>query len=568
MKRKNGKSISCRDWADISLSAVRQLAEPVKATLGPDGLPILLEQIGKPPLITKDGVTVSNSIYVDDPVFNTIIQAVKEASARTGELVGDGTTTAVVLTEALIEKGFQFIKAGLITPQALVREIKELIPGVIEYLQSIGRPINNEDEIRRVASISSNSDVEIAEKVTEAMARCGKDGLFELVQGSGPGIEVIQKEGYQVGKGWSRHKDYAPLMITDPLSQAIVFSNNPSILLYNGEINDPSEFGEFILAFNQVDTALNQAYNMSQIVVVAHQFSGQIRQMVADNWQQHGLPIMLVETEQMGPPMTRIYLLDDLAAYTGGQVIQQGHLKEVIERVMPTRNKIKDGTLGKCESVRQMKAHTTFDGGQGNQEGILNHVQVIRKQMEIADARWDANIHRMRMARLTNGLVVIEVGGMTELEMKERRDRVDDAVQATRAAMKEGIVPGGGVALLRCSEQLPVLMPGSYGVKVLEHMLQAPIRQIIKNGGESPDKILTKIPVVPSFGGYDALNGKIVESMFEAGIIDPFLVVKTSFEHAISIGCEILRGGGYVVYNQEVKPEAPAMAYGEGEENE
>jgi chaperonin GroEL len=532
------------DFMEKVIKAVETIATPVKATLGPDGLPILLQR-EKTPLITKDGVTVAKSIVHDDPVFNTMIQAIREASERTNEEVGDGTTTAVVLVESLIKEGMKFIKADLITPQALVREIKACVPSIISQLDNMSKKIESEEEIKYVAMISSNSDKEIAERVTEAVVKAGADGVTSIEPGSGAFINVKTIGGFQIGKGWGAHKEHALKMLSASGKQEISFGNTPALLCYNGEITDIGEFGEFLMAFNEIDENNPVRSKVSQLVVIAHSFGHQIRQMVADNFAVNGLPVMLVETESWSTENSKVLLLHDLAVITGGKVVQHGNIRSLIK----DKTTVDDDALGCCDKVVQVKGLTTFYGGEGSKESVLEHVELVRKQMADAEHPWDEGVHRKRIARLLGGITVLECGGITPLEIKEKMDRVTDAVSATRAALKGGVVPGGGKALLNCvSDMLCV----SCGAKVMRNVLLSPIRQIIMNTGESPDIIVGQLLKDPTVTyGYDALNRTMVDDMFKSGIIDPLLVVKTAFNNAVSIGCEMLRGGGYVVYKKD-----------------
>lgn len=532
-----------KEFAVKLLEALKILADPVKATLGPDGQPILIEK-GDRVIMTKDGVSVAESIEVEDPVLNAMIQAIKESARKTNDLVGDGTTGAIVLTEAIIRNSIKYVSAGLITPQTLVNQIKECLPGVIKYLKSKSRKISNENDIRYVALISANNDKEIADKVTEAVVMAGEDGLLQLEDGSTTGIVVSKTEGYQINRGWSIHQDYAPRMMTNTLKQEVLFNNLPNILLYNGDMTDFTEFAEILKAHNKIDEYQKSA-EYKQLVVIAHSFSGQIRQMTADNMAMNGLPVMLVETEMMGTPQSRIYLLDDLAVFSGGKVVQSGDIRSIIVRGNgPTNKKIQEGFLGTCGKIRQLKGTTTFYEGIGTDEAKIELVDIIKKQAEDCKSVWDKNLHRQRIAKLVDGIVCIEVGGTTELEIKERKDRVEDSLNATRAAIKEGVVAGGGVALMRWKCETTDM---NCGQKVMSESLKSPLCQIISNTGQSPDSILYMISEKEYDYGYDALNKTMVDDVFKAGIIDPYLVVKTALENAVSISCEMLRGGGYCI---------------------
>lgn len=548
--RKNAKYIADREvFTEHLLSAVESLAAPVKATLGPDGLSILIERSKDNPILTKDGVTVADSINLSDPIENVIAQTIKEAAKKTNEAVGDGTTSAIVLTEAILKAGFKQINAGMVSPQKLVREIKEHIPVILDFLNKNARPISKEDEIKNVAMISSNSDEMIASAVAEAVIRAGVDGLLNLEPGQSEGIEIEQTSGYQVGKGWSVHKDHASKMITNKIRQDIMFDCGPEVLLYDGELNDTAIFLNIVNAFNGLDQVAQIAHTPGQLVIVAHSFSGGVRQLVAEMMNANTLSVMLVETEQMGSPSTMVLMLDDLAAYLSGKVIRSGHLGEIYNtQVLNGPITMVPGILGKCTSVCQSKSSTVFNNEEPNQDLLQDQILVIKKQIDDSKSMWDKNIHRRRLARLVDGMVAVKVGGRTNLEMVERKDRVEDALNATRAAQKEGIVLGGGMALFRAVESLGAK---DIGATVLKEALVVPLTQIINNCGENPDFVIKTLERSGKLAGYDALKLEIIDDMFANGIIDPLLVVKTSLLNAVSISCELLKGGGFSIFIKE-----------------
>ena len=534
------------------LEAIDTIATPVKATLGPDGLPILLGR-EKNPLITKDGVTVAESINVEDPIIDTMIQAIKEASQKTNDEVGDGTTTAIVLVESILKESMKFIRAGLITPQALVRELKAVIPHVIKDLETQAKKITSEEDINYVAMISANNDKDVADKVTEAVVRAGSDGVTSVEASMGYDLKVKTIEGFQISKGWNVHKEFAIKLLHASGKQDITYANNPAVVCYNGGLTDVGEFGSFLMAFNEIDPNNPMNSKISQIVIVAHEFGANVRQMMVDNSIQNGIPIMLVETESWGTENSKVFLLHDLASLTGGQIIQHGCLRKVIKDTEnPNIKTVDDAFLGCCDKVAQVKGMTTFYGGQHTEDGLQDHIKEVRAQLESADHQWDEMIHRKRLARLLDGITIIECGGMSNLEIKERMDRIIDAVSATRAALKEGVVPGGGVALLNCVGAVEVCgIEDICGKRIIKKILESPMRQIIINTGESPDGIIGKVlEQADTITGYDAMTMEMVGDMFDKGIIDPLLVVKSAFQNAMSIGCEMLRGGGYVIHKK------------------
>jgi len=556
LKPRTVKKIGTKaDFTKEILEAVRIIAEPVKATLGPDGCPIILDRGKYSPLITKDGVTVAKSIFVSDVVKDLMIRAIKEASEKTNAEVGDGTTTAIVLVEALLNEGMKFIKSGLITPQALVREIKACIPSIKTNLTSMCKKVVSEQDIKYVANISANNDPEIASAVVEAVMRSGADGVTSIEEGTSTDIKVCPVDGFQIGKGWSTHKEYSIKLMQSATRQEFSYAT-PAVLCYNGDVTDVSEFSDFIIAFHEINVGAQvpKAALSAPIIIVAHMFSGAIRQFMVDNMIQNGIQIMLVETELWGTEHSRVYQINDLAEYTGGKVVTHGNLRTIISKKEDGTPCVDDSYLGCCEKAIQTKGNTTFYGGEKNEEKLQEYIEEVRATKDNAEHAWDMEIHQKRIARLLDGITVIECGGTTTLEIKERMDRVIDAVSATRAALKGGIVPGGGIALYDCAQTFEI--GTSCGENVLARALQAPLRQIISNTGKPPDGIIENINSIdPLLGGgyvgYDALLHKISDDMFGDGIVDPLMVVEIAVMNALSIGCELLRGGGYVVIKSE-----------------
>jgi len=521
-----------------ALEALRILSDPVKATLGPDGLSILIEREGIPPLSTKDGVTVADSIEVANPILNTMIHAVKEVARKTNETAGDGTTTAIVLVQAIVSEAMKFIRAGQCTPQKIANQIIAAKNEVLESIHGLRRDVTTDTEVMNVAKISCNSDMSIAEKVVEAVESAGKDGVIRIEENDGPEILITRVEGYQIGKGWNAHAEYGPKFITDRMNQTSTLEN-ANILLYDGTLSDPNVLAEFLNAFAKVRSANP---GLPSTVIIAHDYSGQVRDVLSKAASAM-TPILLVNTEILGTQNSRIYLLDDLAVLTGGRVVQHGCLGDIVNK---DSQEIKPGWLGKCRKVVQGRNTTTFLGGAGKPEDVVKHTDVIRAQIDGCSSGFDKNIHRARIGKLVEGIVMVQVGGMTDLEMKERKDRVEDALNATRAAVLEGILPGGGTALLQASKKLRKNQ--SLGGVALSKALEYPIRQIIMNTGESPDEIVAAI--LKKGGGWDAFNRKFVKNMFDSGIIDPYRVVRHGFENAVSIAVEIIKGGGYCVFEK------------------
>jgi len=537
--KKIGNSNAFRKAA---IRALNILATPVKQTLGPDGLPILIQREGLPPLSTKDGVTVAESISVACPVHNTIIHAIKESAQKTNEYAGDGTTSAIVLTEAIVLESLKYIQANQITPQKVALELEYSAVEVVDYLNSISSKVVSNNEILAVASISANGEREVAEKVVEAIDWAGEDGVITLEDGWTRGITVRRIEGYRMGTGFSKHEVYGPKLIMDKERQESQLEN-VNILLYDGVMSDWNELGKLLM-----DLAGTRSANpaLDPIVFVAHEYSGQVRDKVSEHVALAGLPIILAQTELLGTPNSKIHLLKDLAVLSGGKVVSHGKLSSIVNK---DTGEVDESFLGKCKKVIQTKNDTTFFDGLGTVEDVEKHKKSIKKQISDHDSEFDKNLHRARIGKLVGGIIMVGVGGTTSLEMKERKDRVEDSLNATRAAILEGIVPGGGVALFGASTELfgGLNVDLNIGGRVLRDALRYPLRQIVTNTGISPDVVVDRVLNDEGVVGYDARKKEYSLDMIADGIIDPLRVVKAAFENALSIAIAILKGGGYCV---------------------
>jgi len=537
--KKIGNSNAFRKAA---IRALNILATPVKQTLGPDGLPILIQREGLPPLSTKDGVTVAESISVACPVHNTIIHAIKESAQKTNEYAGDGTTSAIVLTEAIVLESLKYIQANQITPQKVALELEYSAVEVVDYLNSISSKVVSNNEILAVASISANGEREVAEKVVEAIDWAGEDGVITLEDGWTRGITVRRIEGYRMGTGFSKHEVYGPKLIMDKERQESQLEN-VNILLYDGVMSDWNELGKLLM-----DLAGTRSANpaLDPIVFVAHEYSGQVRDKVSEHVALAGLPIILAQTELLGTPNSKIHLLKDLAVLSGGKVVSHGKLSSIVNK---DTGEVDESFLGKCKKVIQTKNDTTFFDGSGPVEDVEKHKKSIKKQISDHDSEFDKNLHRARIGKLVGGIIMVGVGGTTSLEMKERKDRVEDSLNATRAAILEGIVPGGGVALFGASTELfgGLNVDLNIGGRVLRDALRYPLRQIVTNTGISPDVVVDRVLNDEGVVGYDARKKEYSLDMIADGIIDPLRVVKAAFENALSIAIAILKGGGYCV---------------------
>jgi chaperonin GroEL len=554
---------NAKQFRRAALKALEILSGVVSSTMGPDGASVLIDRGNESPISTKDGVTVSESIDVKDPVVNTLIKAIKEGARRTVEWAGDGTTCTILLTEAFVKESLKFVRADQISAQKLALQLKSIEQLVVDSLDGMKRDVTNEEEILNVALISSNGDREVAEKVVEAVDSAGRDGVISIEESDAPDITITRIEGFKMDSGFGVHGDYSSAFVLDHMKQETLFEK-VDVLLYDGNVNDYNELAQGLLALAQTR---GKGGALKPTVVVAFDFSGQVRDLVAQNIRKLQLPLMLVKVRIQGTEGSRVQMLDDLGVLLKAKIIRHGDMPTVMNLIGDDLK----AYVGTCEKIVQTRSTTTFFGGAGSSEDIKTHTEVIKKQMEEFTSEHDRSLYRARIGRLVSGIVVVRCGGQSELEMRERKDRVEDAINATRAAILEGILPGGGVALLQASEILVEGVENALGIEVFKKALQYPIRQIASNAGESPDVVVStvlrtsnrceklpsgKVISSPNFG-FDAAKLEYVNDMYAAGIIDPLRVVKTAFKNALSIAVEILKGGGYsvIVGAQTIKRE-------------
>ena len=537
MSQQFKKVVNVPDNRPVILKAIDILATPVKRTLGPEGLPILLQREQQSPLNTKDGVTVAKSICVEEPDINCVIEAIKEAAIKTNELVGDGNTTAILLAEGFIREGFKLIEMDMIKPQELVGLMAEKTKEIVQQLKDITVQLEDEKQRLGVALISSNNDQEIAEKVTEALDRAGEDGVITCDEGTSSEIELLHVEGFQLDSGFHKIGSAGFEFITHPDRQMGI-CENPHILMYNGELNDVNDLANFLVKHTN-----NGKDVPPGIVIIAHEFSGPVLGMAISNRQQH-FPIFLVKTPVVGSKFfaSRPLILKDLSAFLGGEVVPPGeHAFANITKI----DNYSERFLGTCSKMEISKDTSTFFEGGGEEEEKKIYLQSLKKQHKDATSDWDKDLVKQRIGRMVDGIVVIYSGGRTELEMKEKKDRIEDALNATKAAIQEGVLPGGGCALNYVKDLLGDGLLDLYFKKVLTY----PIRQIYENAGLQTDVILTKIDKRKKddvYFGYDVKKRKFVDNMLEAGVIDPFKVTKFALYNAVSIATQMLISGGIV----------------------
>lgn len=547
-------SIQCKKVINIPnnrseiLDAIEILATPVKRTLGPEGLPILLQLEGFSPINTKDGVTVAKSIFIEDQKKDAVIQAIKEAAIKTNKEAGDGTTTAIVLSEAFIKEGFKLIETGIIKPQELSNLMLEKVEEIIEHLQEISRSINTEKEQKFVSLISANGDEKVADKVVEAINRAGEDGVVTIDEGTSTDIDILHVEGFEIPSGYHKLGSCGFEFITHEEKQ-IAICDNPDILLYNGNFTDVNDFSIFLRDYTKEGKIVPSAF-----VIIANDFNGEMYKYVLDMRKQHW-PIFLLKTVMLGSKThaSRALMLKDLAIFSGGERVPAG--AQALFNIIQQENYV-DKYIGRCDRVEIKGDRSVFYGGHGSAEDKENHLKALKVQLnELPDqesSEWEKYLVKERIGRICDGVVIIYVGGKTDLEMKEKKDRVEDAYNSTKAAIQEGVVPGGGCALYYISQ---LLKEETIIDRYFNVVLQYPIKQIYENAGLKTDVILEKLNKymqdAPEYG-YDVLGDCFSKDMFESGIIDPLKVVKSALYNAVSIASQMLISGGIVSFDDYI----------------
>ncbi|MCX6793446.1 MAG: chaperonin GroEL [Candidatus Falkowbacteria bacterium] len=495
---------------------VDQLADAVKVTLGPKGRNVVLEKKYGAPHITKDGVTVAKDIELEDKFENIGAEIIKEATSKTGDAAGDGTTTATVLAQAMITEGLKLVSSG-INPMELRKGIEERVTKIVANLKSISKEISTKEEIAQVASISAN-DKEIGTIIAEAMETVGKEGVITVEEGMSFGVEKEVVEGMQFDRGY-----VSPYMITNPEAMKAEMSE-PYILLTDKKI---SSIQEILPLLEKVVQS-----GKKDIVVIADEIEGEALTTFIVNKLRGTFNVLGIKAPGFGD--RRKAMLEDIAILTGGKVISEdlGLKLETTELA----------DLGQARKVVVSKDNTTIVDGAGNKEAIKLRAEQIKKEIDLIESDFDKDKLKERLAKLSGGVAVIKVGAATETEMKEKKDRIEDALNATKAAVLEGVVPGGGIALLIASEVIAMLISGQEeknpGAKVITNAVVQPFNWIINNAGLDSASILNQVveqvKAGNKFAGFNALTDVIEKDMFEAGIIDPTKVVRSALENAAS----------------------------------
>jgi len=518
---------------------VNTLADAVKVTLGPKGRNVVLERSFGAPTITKDGVSVAKEIELKDKFENMGAQMVKEVASKTSDVAGDGTTTATVLAQSIVAEGMKYVAAGM-NPMDLKRGIDRAVIAVVEELKKISKPCSTSKEIAQVGAISANADESIGKTIAEAMDKVGKEGVITVEDGKGLENELDLVEGMQFDRGY-----ISPYFINNPDKQVSVLED-PYILLHDKKI---SNIRDLLPVLEQVAKAGRP------LVIVAEDVDGEALATLVVNNIRGILKTVAVKAPGFGD--RRKAMLEDIAILTGGTVIAE-ELGLKLENAS-----LKD--LGRAKRVEAAKEDTTLIDGAGEKAAIEARVKNIRKQIEEATSDYDKEKLQERVAKLAGGVAVVKVGAATEVEMKEKKARVEDALHATRAAVEEGIVPGGGVAYIRARANLKNLKGDNAdqeaGIKIVLRALEEPLRQIVGNAGEEPSVVLNKIVEGKGNFGMNAATGEYGD-LVEMGVLDPTKVARTALQNASSVASLMLTTDAMVA--ELPKDDKPAMPGGGG----
>ena len=516
------------------LRGVDVLAEAVKATLGPKGRNVILDKSYGAPRITKDGVTVAKEIDLSDKFENMGAQMVREVASKTNDIAGDGTTTAVVLAQAIVREGIRCVSAGM-NPMDLKRGIDKAVTAVVDELKKRSKKITTQAETAQVGTISANGEADIGKMIAEAMQKVGNEGVITVEEAKGIATELDVVEGMQFDRGYM-----SPYFITNA-EKMIVELDNPYILIHEKKLSQLQPMLPLLEAVAQSGRPL---------VIIAEDVEGEALATLVVNKLRGGLKVAAVKAPGFGD--RRKAMLEDIAILTGGQMISED-LGIKLENVTLDM-------LGKTKRILIEKENTTIVEGAGKKTDIVGRCTQIRAQIEETTSDYDREKLQERLTKLAGGVAIIRVGGSTEVEVKERKDRVDDALHATRAAVEEGIVPGGGVALARASLILTKLKGDNedqkVGIDIVRRALQTPMRQIATNAGEDGAVISGKTLENDEYNwGYDAQTGSFKE-LVKAGIIDPTKVVRAALQHAASVGSLMITTEAMVA--EHVEPAANA----------
>ena len=496
---------------------INVLANAVKVTLGPKGRNVVLDRAFGAPTVTKDGVSVAKEIELKDKFENMGACMVREVASKTSDNAGDGTTTATVLAQAIVDEGMKFVAAGM-NPMDLKRGIDKAVAAAIEELRKISKPTTTNKEIAQVGAISANSDAEIGDIISEAMDKVGKEGVITVEDGKSLKNELEVVEGMQFDRGY-----LSPYFFNQPYKQAAVL-DNPFILLHDKKI---SNIRELLPVLEQVAKAARP------LVIIAEDIDGAALAPLVVNSIRGILKVVAVKAPGFGD--RRAAMLEDIAVLTGGTVISTN--------VGLTLDKATLEQLGTAKKVEVTKENTTIIDGAGQAEAIENRVRNIRTQIEAATSDYDREKLQERVAKLAGGVALIKVGAATEVEMKEKKARVEDALHATRAAVEEGIVAGGGVALIRAKQAIRDIKGDNdeqnAGIRIVLRAMEEPLRQIVANAGDEPSVVVNTVAQGEGNFGYNAQTGEYGD-LVEMGVLDPTKGTRTALQNAASVASLIL----------------------------
>ena len=523
------------------VNGVNVLADAVKVTLGPKGRNVVLERAFGGPTITKDGVSVAKEVELKDKFENMGAQMVKEVASKTSDNAGDGTTTATVLAQAIVDEGMKYVAAGM-SPMDLKRGIDKAVAAAIEQLHSLSKPTTTSKEVAQVGAISANSDHEIGDIIAEAMEKVGKEGVITVEDGKSLHNELEVVEGMQFDRG-----SLSPYFINNPDKQ-VALLENPYLLLVEKKI---SNIRDLLPILEQV------AKSGRPLLIIAEDIEGEALATLVVNSIRGVLKTVAVKAPGFGD--RRKAMLEDIAILTGGTVISSD--------VGLTLEKATLAELGSAKKVEVNKESTTIIDGAGKEDQIEARVKQIRAQMEETSSDYDREKLQERVAKLAGGVALIKVGAATEVEMKEKKARVEDALHATRAAVEEGVVAGGGVALIRAKQAIKEIKGDNpeqdAGIKIVLRAMEEPMRQIVRNAGDEPSVVVDRVANGKGNFGFNAQTGEYGD-MIEMGVLDPTKVTRTALQNAASVASLILTTECMIADMPEDKPAMPPMGMGGG----
>lgn len=523
------------------VNGVNVLADAVKVTLGPKGRNVVLERAFGGPTITKDGVSVAKEVELKDKFENMGAQMVKEVASKTSDNAGDGTTTATVLAQAIVDEGMKYVAAGM-SPMDLKRGIDKAVAAAIEQLHSLSKPTTTSKEVAQVGAISANSDHEIGDIIAKAMEKVGKEGVITVEDGKSLHNELEVVEGMQFDRGY-----LSPYFINNPDKQ-VALLENPYLLLVEKKI---SNIRDLLPILEQV------AKSGRPLLIIAEDIEGEALATLVVNSIRGVLKTVAVKAPGFGD--RRKAMLEDIAILTGGTVISSD--------VGLTLEKATLAELGSAKKVEVNKESTTIIDGAGKEDQIEARVKQIRAQMEETSSDYDREKLQERVAKLAGGVALIKVGAATEVEMKEKKARVEDALHATRAAVEEGVVAGGGVALIRAKQSIKDIKGDNpeqdAGIKIVLRAMEEPMRQIVRNAGDEPSVVVDRVANGKGNFGFNAQTGEYGD-MIEMGVLDPTKVTRTALQNAASVASLILTTECMIADMPEDKPAMPPMGMGGG----